>query len=196
MAPMGGNSADVGAMPALALPDEPAPVFSNPPDFEAIYSEYFAFVWRTARRLGVAPSYLDDICQEVFVAVHRRLGEFEGRSSVKTWIFGILWKVVLMHRRTLARKSPAHRSQPLSEEGGDMADQGPNPQELVADAEAARLAHRILDELDDDKRTVFVLAELEDMPATEIAEAVGANVNTASAISVAGMRSLRRWVRM
>jgi RNA polymerase sigma-70 factor (ECF subfamily) len=178
MPAMGGNSSDVGAMPALALPDDSAAFPKVPLCFEAVYEEHFPFVWRTARRLGVSPSSVDDVCQEVFVAVHRRLSEFEGRSSVKTWLFGILWKVVLMHRRSLARKSPAHRSQETPREASELPDQGPSPQDLAVEAEATRLAHQLLGELDDDKRTVFVLSELEDMSATEIAEAVGANVNT------------------
>ena len=72
-------------------------------DFAAVYREYFPFVWRMARRLGVAPHALDDVCQDVFVVVHRRLGDFEGRSSLKSWIFGIVHNVALVHRRKLRR---------------------------------------------------------------------------------------------
>ena len=150
-------------------------------DFTEVYEECFPFVWRVARRMGVAPSALDDVCQDVFVVVHRRLSEFEGRSSLRTWVFGILMNVVQVHRRTLARKSPAHRAPGRLVDPEALVDQQRGPEEELSANEAVRVAHALLDQLDDDKRTVFVLAELEEMPVTEIARAVGANVNTVHA---------------
>jgi RNA polymerase sigma-70 factor (ECF subfamily) len=150
-------------------------------DFGAVYDELFPFVWRVARRMGVAPSALDDVCQDVFVVVHRRLPEFEGRSSLRTWVFGILMNVVQVHRRTLARKSPAHRAPGKLVDAETLVDDQRGPEDELTANEAVRIAHALLDQLDDDKRTVFVLAELEEMPVTEIARAVRANVNTVHA---------------
>src|SRR5262249_12085268 len=61
--------------------------------FADVYEALFAFVWRSVRRLGVDEGAVDDVVQEIFVIVHRRLHDFEGRSSVKTWIFGIVLRV-------------------------------------------------------------------------------------------------------
>lgn len=149
-----------------------------PLDFAAVYDELFDFVWRTARRLGVAPEALDDVCQEVFVVVHRRLPEFEGRSSLKTWAFGILHNVVLVHRRTLGRKSPAYRSGAASVDPETLADHRASPLDVLTAAESAELARRLLDEIDEAKRTVLVLVDLEEMAVTEVAEAMGTNLNT------------------
>ena len=55
-------------------------------DFEAIYAEHFAFVWRCLRALGVSPGALDDAAQEVFLGCIRRFCEFRGESSVRTWL--------------------------------------------------------------------------------------------------------------
>jgi len=156
-------------------------VVSESLDFDRLYDETFAFVWRTARRMGVPESALDDVCQDVFVAVHRRLAEFEGRSSVRTWVFGILMNVVLVHRRTLARKSPAHRSFGGVLDPDSVADERQGPHEEVSDAEAVRIARWLLEQLDDEKRTVFILAELEEIPVPEIAEGLAVNVNTVHA---------------
>jgi RNA polymerase sigma-70 factor (ECF subfamily) len=150
-------------------------------DFTSLYDEYFPFVWRMASRMGVARSALDDVCQEVFVTVHRRLNEFEGRSSVRTWVFGILMNVVKVHRRTLARKSPAHRSIAPVLDPETVADQAQGPHEAVSEAEAVRIARELIEQLDDDKRIAFILAELEEMPVSEIADALAINVNTAYA---------------
>ena len=148
-----------------------------PPDFATVYEQQFAFVWRVARRLGVPDAALDDVCQDVFVVVHKRLGEFEGRSSIRTWVYGILHNVVLTWRRTSRRKDP-ERSELDPELIVDPAN---NPQELASGAEAARIAHAMLATLADDKRTIFVLVELEGLTVPEAAEATATNLNTAYA---------------
>ncbi|WP_437678832.1 RNA polymerase sigma factor [Sorangium sp. So ce131] len=150
-----------------------------PLDFAEVYEEIFPFVWRTVRRLGVDTSAHEDVCQEVFVVVHRRLPEFRGLSSLKTWVFGIAVNVVQAHRRSLRRKSPAHRGTGETVDPELLA--GPSdlsPYEAMTRAEAARVAHDLLSSLDEEKRVVLLLAELEEMPVTEIAQGIGVNINT------------------
>jgi RNA polymerase sigma-70 factor (ECF subfamily) len=141
-------------------------------DFAAIYREHFAFVWRTAVHLGVAPDGLDDAVQEVFVVVHRRLRGFAGRSSLRTWIYGIVRRVAADHRRTLRRKPPG--------KGGAiaLAAVGRGPDASAEQAEQVSLLRRLLATLDDDRREVFVLAELEELTLAEIGDALGLNPNT------------------
>jgi RNA polymerase sigma-70 factor (ECF subfamily) len=150
-------------------------------DFDSVYDQHFPFVWRMARRLGVAEEALDDVSQEVFVVVHRRLSEFEGRSSLKTWVFGILHNVVLVHHRALGRKSPAHRSNSPLVDPETLVDAAAGPYEQLSNAEASVIAQTILDQIDEDKRTVLVLVELEEMSVAEVAEAMGTNLNTTHA---------------
>jgi RNA polymerase sigma-70 factor (ECF subfamily) len=138
----------------------------------AIYEEYFDFVWRSLRRLGVPLSAVDDAAQDVFVVAHRRLGEFEGRSSPKTWLFSIACNVARHHRRALARR----RQQELDEELADLDHVG--QEERARTQEAARLVYQLLDSLDDDRRAIFVLVHFEHMPAPEIAQALGIPINT------------------
>jgi len=109
----------------------------------------------------------------VFLVAYRRLAEFEGRSSIKTWIFGIVLNVVRHHRRS-SRQHAAH--EPLPETLVDA--QTPGPLESAAKAEAARMLQAFLDGLDADKRAVFILAELEQMTAQEVADATNTNVRT------------------
>ncbi len=59
---------------------------ANHPSLPEIFREYAPFVWRALRRLGIPESDVEDVCQEVFVVVHQRLGDFEGRSSLRTFI--------------------------------------------------------------------------------------------------------------
>jgi RNA polymerase sigma-70 factor, ECF subfamily len=148
------------------------------PAFAQLYEEYFSFVWRSARRLGAPDAIVDDVVQEIFVIVHRRLRAFEGRSSMKTWLFGIVLNVVRAHRRSLRAKHPHMLSAERAVDLESLADGASGPQDVAMRAEATRLVDRFLDELDDDKRAVFVLAELEQMSAPEIAAALAAPLNT------------------
>ncbi len=148
-------------------------------DFKRVYEDHVAYMWRACRHLGVAPSAIEDVLQEAFLVVHRRLGEFEGRSSIKTWLFGILLHLVRNHRRSLRRKSP-HLSGPEATSAIDeiaSADTS-GPVEVIEAAEAMRVLNALLDELDDARREVFVLAELEQMSVPEIAELLAENANT------------------
>lgn len=159
----------------VALPPAPPREEAPPrPEFDVVYDAHFPFVWRTVRRLGVDEASRDDVTQEVFVVVHRRLPSFEGRSSLKTWIFGIALRVVRDHRRTRRRKPGGVDGDVLDA----IADGAPTPDQHVEKSQAVRLLHALLDSLDDEKREVFVLAELEQLSAPEIAEVTGANVNT------------------
>ncbi len=165
--------------PATATERSPlsahAPPHTHVHAFEDVYRESFSFVWRSAKRLGVRDAALDDVVQEVFVVVHRRLADFEGRSSLKTWLFGITLRVVRDHRRALRRRDPGPPVDPdtLGAIGGPAHD--------AEKAEAIRLLHALLDQLDDERREIFVMAELEQLPMPEIAEALAINVNTAYA---------------
>jgi RNA polymerase sigma-70 factor (ECF subfamily) len=141
------------------------------PSFERVYDEYVDFVWRSARRLGVDDGAVDDVVQHVFLVAYRRLSDFEGRSSIKTWLFSILLHTVRDHRRTVRRKSPHTRFG-----GGDpdlIAAPTAGPEEALERAEASRMIDRLLESLEGDKRVVFVMAELEQMSAHEISEATG-----------------------
>src|ERR1700683_1529789 len=97
----GVSSPQAGPRPAPAADEQ-----SAPPSFDQVYEEHFDFVWRSAKRLGVHDGAVDDVVQETFLVVQRRLPEFEGRSSPNTWVFGIVLRVARDHRRKVRRKSP------------------------------------------------------------------------------------------
>lgn len=144
--------------------------------FDVVYSTYVEFVWRSAQRLGVDESAADDVVQQVFLIVHQSLEAFEWRSTLKTWLFGILLRVVRDHWRVIRRKSPH-----LAHESVDpdlVADGAPKPDEALSRAEASRMIDLLLDSLESNKRVVFVMAELEGMTATEIGVATGLAPNT------------------
>ena len=171
-------------LPRLVTPDAATLVAEGSaevfvPCFDDVYRDHFAFVWRSAKRLGVREASLDDVVQEVFVIVHRRLAEFEARSSLKTWLFGITLRVARDHRRSVARKNREGDGGQIDPD--TLRSTTPGPSENIERSEAVRLLHALLDEMDDERREIFVMAELEQMTMPDIASTLGLNVNTAYA---------------
>jgi RNA polymerase sigma-70 factor (ECF subfamily) len=144
-----------------------------PVRFDDVYDEHFAFVWRNVLNRGVPSSAVDDVVQEVFVVVHRKLPGFEGRSSLRTWLAGIVRRVVADHVRK--RGNAPVGDEPLASDSPSEA-RGP-AEELDAKA-AARVLDELLARMPEAQREVFILHEVEQMTGREIAEAVGANENT------------------
>jgi len=143
------------------------------PSTAAVFREFAGFAWRVLRRLGVPDEDADDVLQEVFVTVHRKLPGFEGRSSVRTWLYSICVRVASEYRR----RARARRETP-SELGAEPAIE-PGQEEHVAAGQARVLLDGILDQLDDAKRAVFVLYEIEGLPMGEVAVALECPLQTA-----------------
>jgi RNA polymerase sigma-70 factor (ECF subfamily) len=148
-----------------------APAAGQAVPWSELYDEHFDFVWRSLRRLGVPVSSLDDAAQEVFLVALRRQDAFEGRSALKTWLFGIAWNIA----RNMSRSRSRHE-EPLPEVVVDT--RGMGQEEAAARAEAVRTLYEVLDRLDPEKRDVFVMVELEEMGAKEAAEIIGVPQNT------------------
>jgi RNA polymerase sigma-70 factor (ECF subfamily) len=146
---------------------------SPKPSLRELFDEYAPFVWRTVRHLGVRQADIEDVCQEVFCVVHRKLASFEGRSSIRTWMYGICLRVASDHRRRahVRRERPAS-TPPPSVVGADQ------DEEYARKQARARLAS-ILNALDDEKRQVFVLYEIEELTMKQVASIVGCPLQTA-----------------
>lgn len=144
--------------------------------FEEVYAAHAGFVLRNLRRLGVSEATLDDAMQDVFVVVHRRLPEFERRSAVTTWLFAIVVGIARNDRRTRRRRAPETGGEP--EVDVLVAAPAERPDRRAEQAQSVRVLLSLLDQLDEDKREAFVLSQLEQMTAPEIAQALSVNVNT------------------
>jgi RNA polymerase sigma-70 factor, ECF subfamily len=144
--------------------------------FDAAYQQYAPFMWRAACRLGVPASAVEDVVQDAFLVVHRRLPEFEERTSIRAWLFAILVRVVRDHRRAARRKGGGAT---VDADAAALVDTStPSPLESTERNEAVRELYRILDAMEDGRRDVFVLVELEGLTVPEASHALSANVNT------------------
>ncbi len=126
------------------------------------------------RRLGVGMAQLEDAAQDVFVVAYRRLGDFEGRSSERTWLYGIARRIAHRYRRTLDRST--RRRQRLARASTSNA---VDVEHEVDRRRAGQLLHVFLDTLPSDQRDAFILGELEQLGRQEVGAALGISPNTA-----------------
>jgi RNA polymerase sigma-70 factor (ECF subfamily) len=144
-------------------------------DVEAVHAEHADFVWRSLQRLGVRDADLEDMLQEVFVVVHRRLHTLEAKERIVSWLFGIATRVAAAYRRRsyVRREQPEERvaeDEPIGDDDG--------PEALASTHQARARLEAILDELDVEKRAVFVMFEIDELDCDEIAVIVGVPIGT------------------
>lgn len=166
------------------------PPLHSPPSLRQIFDEHARYVIRTLRHLGIQEADVDDVAQEVFVTVHRKLPEFEGRSKLRTWLYAVCLRTASDHRRrAYVVRERATESPPV--DTGERSGAEPD-----ARVESRALVQRLLDVLDDDKRAVLVLYEIEGLTMREVAEVVGCPLQTAYSRLHAGRELLRaEWDR-
>jgi RNA polymerase sigma-70 factor (ECF subfamily) len=173
------------AHPPLA---ENAAVERCPLDFDRLYATHAGSVWRFLRSMRVRDSEVDDVFQEVFLVVARRLPEYDGRHRVTTWLYAICLRVSSAYRRRawFRRERPSeHPPEPPSD---------PHAPPSTHD-DALPIARRCLDALDHEKRAVFVLFEIEELPMTDVAAIVGCPLQTAYSRLYAARRQVEATVR-
>ncbi len=138
--------------------------------FEEVYQAWVQYVWRTLQRLGVRSADLADVAQEVFLIVHQRLSTFERREATATmapWLFRICFNVARNYQRR------AHTRQEVMDEGqvNSFVDASADAASFAVQRQERAMLQVLLDALPLEQRAVFVLFELEETPADEIAEA-------------------------
>lgn len=141
---------------------------------EEIYAEHVAMVWTGLRGLGVPEANIEDAVQDVFLVAHRRLADFEGRSSIKTWLYGIALRVAKDYRRSQSRH--AQRVERLFENLSTSAAAPQTPAGEFERREAKRALHAILAELRDEHREVLVMVELQEFSVRDAAAALNLHV--------------------
>jgi RNA polymerase sigma-70 factor (ECF subfamily) len=154
---------------------EPALVAEEQPglDFVELFREHAPYVWRLLRRLGVAESDAKDVCQDVFVIVHRKLDVIPSASSARAFVYGISVRAAADYRR-LARV----RRERLTDDIPERVDPA-NHETSLDGRRAIAYLHDVLSRMADRKREVFVLYELEELSMSEIVEIVGCPLQTA-----------------
>jgi RNA polymerase sigma-70 factor (ECF subfamily) len=168
---------------------EPAASASSPTApkaFDELFRLHVDGVWRMAVAMGVDPDSAHDVVQNVFVIAHQRRDRFAAGRSVRAWLLGIARNVILHHHRGERRRE--HRLRLLPE---------PPPVEPPARAlerrEAADLVQEFIDQLDDKKKSVFVLGFVEGLTPKEIGGILGLKLPTVYARARAAEAAFARF---
>lgn len=144
----------------------------NGPDARTLYQTEFKFVWRAVQRLGAADGDVEDRVHDVFAIAVKRWDTFDASRSLKLWLYGIAYRVMLdFHRKLGNHEEPVDRITSPAEAG--------DPEESAVRAQGLSLARQIINSIEFDRRTVLVMHDLEEIPVPEIAEALEIPVNTA-----------------
>lgn len=144
-------------------------------DVSSAFRQHFRFVWGTMTALGVPQSGVDDAVQDVFVVAHRRRRDYDGRASVRAWLYGIARGVARNHRRRGRNRKEIGAGSGAQEAA---AAPGPVPEDRLDQRETVAHVETILAGLDPKQREVFVLTHVEGMTAPEIAALLGIKLNT------------------
>jgi RNA polymerase sigma-70 factor (ECF subfamily) len=140
-----------------------------------LYAEHFRYVFRCLRSLGVSDRELDDAIQDVFLVVQKKLPEFDGKVSPKTWLYAIGLRIA----RRYKERAYLERTRRTPSESGEQLLTSPIRVDLSLEhGEQLAFAKIALEALDDEKREAFVLSQVEELSAPEIAEIIGIPVNT------------------
>ncbi len=165
---------------------------ASPPSEElelsSIYRRYGQFVWVSLQHLGIRPADLEDIAQEAFIVVHRRLHTFDASGQMTTWLFGICMRLASNYRR--------RRRWKVEILSGERTDERPSSSmlsdELLIRREEREFADRMLSKLDVGKRAVFVMFEIEGLSHAEISRLMDIPVGTVYSRLHAARRKLRK----
>jgi RNA polymerase sigma-70 factor, ECF subfamily len=144
------------------------------PDFRSVFEAELSFVWNTLRRFGVADRDLEDVAHEVFVVVNRRFAEYDPARPLRPWLFAIAVRQASDYRR-LSR----NRHETLETESTDVADTSETAEEMLRRNQERNLARQALLAVPEERRTVIVLHDFEEVAMQDVADALGIPLKTA-----------------
>jgi RNA polymerase sigma-70 factor, ECF subfamily len=141
-----------------------------------LFKQYAPFVASFLVRMGITRADLDDVMQEVFLVAHKLGGYTPGPAKPTTYLANIALRAATTHRRKHQVRSFVRVNQELV--GGATGDTA-NPERAAENQRRLRMLQAALDRLDDDKRAVFIMAEIHGETVVSIAAGLGIPVDTA-----------------
>lgn len=147
------------------------------PAFRAIFDGEYGYIRNSVVRLGVRAADVADVVHDVFVVVHEKLDDYDPARPLRPWLFGITFRVAVGVKRKLR-----YRRETVGDDddvGSGEPSRAPSPEQAASAAERRAILAKAMDVLDDDKRAVFVLHDLDGASMPVVAESLGVPLNTA-----------------
>lgn len=160
---------DTAHMPEAARPG----ISHEAVDIGEAYQKHAPFIARVIEKLTGSGPHVDDILQDTFIIAYKKREQFEGRSALRTWLYGITKNLCMHHKRGLARfLNFKEKLQSIP-----SAD-SPSPHKTLEVSRELELAESVITSMSFKQREVFVLYELEEMEGPEIAELLNIPIGT------------------
>jgi RNA polymerase sigma-70 factor, ECF subfamily len=145
---------------------------ASPPPFEQIFEAEVSYVGQSLLRLGVFERDVEDLTHDVFLVVYRHLADYDPGRPLRPWLFGIAVRVALGYKRRAG-----HRSEVLGV-ADDAEDVVPSAEEQMEAHQARELVIAALREVDEQRRPVLIMHDIDECSMPEIAEALAIPLNT------------------
>lgn len=178
-----------GSNPDLELAERHR--YGDPEAFEEVYRRHATMIYNMALRMSGSPERAEDLAQDIFIRIYRHLGRFNGRSTLKTWIY----RVTLNHCRSkLGRKRwlTAPLFEDDRERGVQLVDGRRGPEDRTLADDAGRRVATALDAVKPPFREAVVLRDLEGLSYDEIAQVLGVRIGTVRSRIARGRDALRQ----
>jgi RNA polymerase sigma-70 factor, ECF subfamily len=148
----------------------PAHMIRKDPVLEA-YQQEITYVFHALRWLGARPDEVEDLAQEVFIALRRSWPHYDSSRPLRPYLFGVAFRVVSMQRRKRKRE--------LAFASLEIRDGGAGPDEALQAKQARATVMRALERVPLRRRAVLVMHDLEEVPTAEVAAALSIPLFTA-----------------
>ena len=139
----------------LLLAPPPAHMIRKDPVLEA-YQQEITYVFHALRWLGARPQEIEDLAQEVFIALRRSWPHYDSSRPLRPYLFGVAFRVVSMQRRKRKRE--------VAFASLEIRDGGPGPDEALQAKQARAMVLRALERIPLRRRAVLVMHDLEEVP--------------------------------
>jgi RNA polymerase sigma-70 factor (ECF subfamily) len=128
------------------------------------FQQELDYVFRTLRRLGVGPSEIEDLAQEVFLALRHSWAEYDAGRPLRPYLFGIAFRIASAHQRKRKREVMLGVV--------EVDDTGPGPDDTLAAKQARAVVLAALEKVPLPRRAVLVMHDLDDVPMAQVASAL------------------------
>ena len=163
----------------LLLAPPPAEMIRKDPVLEA-YQQEITYVFHALRWLGARPQEIEDLAQEVFIALRRAWSRYDSSRPLRPYLFGVAFRVVSMQRRKTKREVAFGRL--------EIRDGGPYPDEVLQAKQARAMVMRALEKIPLRRRAVLVMHDLEEVPMAQVATTLSIPLFTAYSRLAQGAR--------
>jgi RNA polymerase sigma-70 factor (ECF subfamily) len=152
----------------------------DPSTLDSVIREHARQLYKISRALGFTDNEAEDLVQDTFTVFLQTLDRFEGRSQVRTWLIGILYRKAQERRREQAREQKTDPIDTAFESRFDQSGKWRKPPEdlerLFASKEIGHLISECLEEVPIQQREAFLLREVEGLETKEICKILDLSV--------------------